>query len=1015
MARSYYDFAIRFSSLDKQRYHVSVSGPGGEAEGLFTPPFDDPAFQTWRQCVALDENDTNLSRVVGQKLFQALITGDIFEVYTRSQEQLAEGEALRVRLIFPTQDGSDIASLPWELLAEPEGAGPFVLLDTSVVRSLQQRRSIPPLAVAPPLRVLLTAAETLPPANVATEFAAAGDALHGLSTLIEVTPEPHLTRKQLEARVRQPGTFHIWHFTGHGGIATDALGFLVFEDAQGDAEQVNSDELAIMLYRSGIRLVVLDSCDSANVAGDLFRSFAPALIRADIPAVIAMQRRVSSESTHAFATAFYHALASGEPLDACMTMGRWAIMYVAGLHVLDWSTPTLYTRVKDTHLFVTPTPSALPAPLPVVRNEPPYLGLEAFQEQHAQWFFGRTAMVQKLVDHLRATKFLAVLGASGSGKSSVVRAGLVPALKQGALPQFKGMHYLIIRPGLSPLTNLAGELSRLHGGSLESKLALARELAADPGALRHAATLISGSEGKLILIIDQAEELWSLEPTDPTQRAAWQEREQQPFLDLITSVGTTFEGPLVVILALRSDFFHRTAEHAGLREMIAEHDVIVGAMDESELTSAIVEPAQLAGCRFEPGLADQLIREVRGEPGALPLLQYTLLELWKRRGPDGLLSWEALRAIDGVAGALSARAKTIFESTYTTEQERESVRHMLLRLVQIGDGAPDTRLRVPIADLTPSGGSTTQVRKLLDPLIEARLLTTNRDETLGRETIELAHEALIRGWPRLRDWIDATRADLQLERQLAEAAREWKRNDEDRDYLWSGQRYAVLKAWVDRVRPVLNEREQRFIAASRAAQPGNIAERVGLSVAGGLFGGGIGGTVTMAWFTAVGSTASINLLLGYILGGCILGSLYGLGFGVGHLWSRYRSYIATLGVMLAGIGYASTGFLLGRDYNTNLLVGMLSGTGTALSVLNGARWRQQRWRVASWLLLGGLLGILIGVLLSGLAAVWIPLSIGVVVGIGMAQERFWRAPVRRADRQGSKVPYRHNKRRHDNV
>jgi hypothetical protein len=198
----------------------------------------------------------------------------------------------------------------------------------------------------------------------------------------------------------------------------------------------------------------------------------------------------------------------------------------------------------------------------------------------------------------------------------------------------------------------------------------------------------------------------------------------------------------------------------------------------------------------------------------LPLLEYTLLELWKERQPDGTLSWEAFRALGGVEGGLARRADSILAERYTPAQ-RDELRAMLLRLVQPGEGAADTRRRAALLDLTYAGSGIDAVQALLTPLADARLLTTSHDDASGAETVEIAHEALIHAWPTFAQWIADARADLRFQLQLEEAAKEWQANSESTDFLWAGLRLANAEAWCERARPRLNQRDQRFLEASR--------------------------------------------------------------------------------------------------------------------------------------------------------------------------------------------------------
>jgi len=462
----------------------------------------------------------------------------------------------------------------------------------------------------------------------------------------------------------------------------------------------------------------------------------------------------------------------------------------------------------------------------------PYLGLLTFQEQDAERFFGRDALVADLVDRAGRAPFLAVLGASGSGKSSVVRAGVLPMLKGGALPGSERWRYVTLRPGPRPLDALAIELAKLQGGDLGAVLTLSQQLASsDRALLLSAGMLLDRNAGqRLVLLVDQAEELWTLAPSEPDAQATFVAEQQRPFIQHLLTAIAASDAPLLVILTMRADFLHRAAEQPDLAHAIGEHDVIISPMTAAELHEAIERPAANVGGAFEPGLADELIEQTLGRVGALPLLEYTLQELWKQGQPDGALTWAAYRALGGIEGALAARADAILAEHYKPEQQ-DDLRRLLLRLVQPGEGAADTRRRAALDDLVPAGASLDAVQALLQPLTDERLLvvSTPTDQAASQadsaqppvvggpsSVVELSHEALIRAWPTFGRWIAEARADLRFQLQLEEAARDWHSNSENTELLWSGLRLVQAEAWLTRAQPQLNLRDQAFLDASRA-------------------------------------------------------------------------------------------------------------------------------------------------------------------------------------------------------
>lgn len=352
----YLDFEIAIGVSEPGRYNVSVRGPGGDASQPLALPDGAEFAALLERLRQLDTDEASLV-MIGQQLFRAIFSGPVKDVYARSQGALAADQGLRLRITAPPGEAA-IHGLPWEFLYDPD-QGPLALLDAPVVRYLPQQDRIPSLIAPLPLRVLLSAAQTPPPAEVERELDAVREALAARSDLIEVVVEPHLTTAALQRRLREG--FHIWHFVGHGSAGA-AGGALLFEDAYGDEEPVSALQLGVMLNRSGLRLVVLDACGSAALATDPFRAIAPAVIRAQVPAVVAMQFQVPEEATRAFATEFYRALAEGMPIDGCVTEGRRAVMNVTGLRRPDWGIPVIYTRAPDGRLF--DPPAAIPAVQP---------------------------------------------------------------------------------------------------------------------------------------------------------------------------------------------------------------------------------------------------------------------------------------------------------------------------------------------------------------------------------------------------------------------------------------------------------------------------------------------------------------------------------------------------------------------------------------------------------------------------------------------------------------------------
>ncbi|WP_374686869.1 AAA family ATPase, partial [Promineifilum sp.] len=326
-------------------------------------------------------------------------------------------------------------------------------------------------------------------------------------------------------------------------------------------------------------------------------------------------------------------------------------------------------------------------------GEPPYKGLRYFDEADADDFLGRELLTARLVGRLSGARFLAVIGASGSGKSSVVRAGVIPALRRGApladgsLPPPGSDQWLthVLTPTTHPLDALAASLLR-DGQPAAAVAALSQELAAAPATLSTAArqTLARAGRPHLLLVIDQFEEVFSL---------CRQESERRIFIDnLVAAAGS--DAPVTSVIVLRADFYAQCAQYDGLRELVSQRQEYIGAMSRDELFRAIVQPAARGDWKLQEGLVEVMLDDVGDEPGALPLLSHALLETWtRRRGRTMTLS--AYTESGGVRGAIAKTAETVFQQRLTPDQ-RPVARAIFLRLTELGESGgetPDTRRR----------------------------------------------------------------------------------------------------------------------------------------------------------------------------------------------------------------------------------------------------------------------------------------------------------------------------------
>ena len=403
----------------------------------------------------------------------------------------------------------------------------------------------------------------------------------------------------------------------------------------------------------------------------------------------------------------------------------------------------------------------------------PFRGLAPFDAAHAEYFFGRERLVAELVARLVGSTLLAVVGPSGSGKSSAVRAGLLPALADGVVPGSESWRRAVMRPGARPLAELSRALARAvpEAGGEDAAPWIADALdRLEPGE-------------RLVLLIDQFEEAFV---------ACRDQAEREAFFDALVEGAGDPDERLVVVLAIRGDFYARCAEHAELSTLVSANQVLVGPMRRDELRRAIELPGRRAGLRIEPGLVSALVGDVAGEPGGLPLLSAALVELWQRR--DGrTLRYEVYERSGGVSGAVARLAEDAYQRL--SEAERLRARPMLLRLAGADDEQAEAfvRRRVPLDELELERDP--DAARALAVLTEARLLTVDEG------AVEVAHEALLTEWPRLRGWLEADAEGRRLHHHLIAAAREWRDSERDPAELYRGARLASALDWAAEPRP----------------------------------------------------------------------------------------------------------------------------------------------------------------------------------------------------------------------
>lgn len=445
----------------------------------------------------------------------------------------------------------------------------------------------------------------------------------------------------------------------------------------------------------------------------------------------------------------------------------------------------------------------MPRPEPLetaVRN--PYKGLRPFGEGDSGDFFGRETLIGRLTDRVSEVaeegRFLTVVGPSGSGKSSAVRAGLIPALRGGAIPGSERWLTTVMYPGSRPWEELEAALLRVTKQPWEG---LRSELEVDSHGLARALLRILPSDDScLLLVVDQLEELFSLVDEDT----------RDGFLSALLDATAVEHSRLLVVATLRADFFDRLLRHRRIGEEVRAGIEVITQLNRQELERAITKPGAAVGVDFEADLVAEIVSEVANQPGTLPMLQYVLTELFdQRRG--GTIGSESFQEFGGVLAALGNRA----EQTYLelAPEAQEAARQLFLGLVTSAEGGQAVATRVTRTELESLLGPAAPLQETLDRFGGRRLLTFDRDPR-GEPTVEVAHEALLVRWPRLAAWVDEQQEDLWLRSRLHAAAEEWIRAERDDGFLLSAGRLDFFESFASATMLKLAPADEGFLEAS---------------------------------------------------------------------------------------------------------------------------------------------------------------------------------------------------------
>jgi WD40 repeat protein/energy-coupling factor transporter ATP-binding protein EcfA2 len=427
----------------------------------------------------------------------------------------------------------------------------------------------------------------------------------------------------------------------------------------------------------------------------------------------------------------------------------------------------------------------------------PYKGLDVFEEEDAELFFGREKLEDDLVSRVKDSRTVFVTGPSGSGKSSLVRAGLIHALKQGAIKGSDRWLYATMKPGRDPIESLATAFSRLKSPELGNYF---RQHVDQVNVLHECAesALTDNKNQRLVIFIDQFEEVF-------TQIS--KEEERVSFLNLLTHAATIENGRVIILFSMRSDFVSNCATYPQLNALLNQQFVQIGAMQPGELVNAIAQPALRVGLRIDPDLIAQIINDMRGEPGTLPLMQFALKDLFEARQAKGsiiALTLSDYLEREGIQKMLERHADEAFAKLSKSEQE---LAHSIFSgLIKIGRDTQVTRHTALFDDLVPANTKAEEVKLTLQKLADARLITTEEKDS---NNYTITHEKLIDAWPWLKKLVNENRDVIALQNEISADAKEWEEHKRDASYLYSGGRLATAQEKIKDL--TLSEMAQRFL------------------------------------------------------------------------------------------------------------------------------------------------------------------------------------------------------------
>jgi len=405
----------------------------------------------------------------------------------------------------------------------------------------------------------------------------------------------------------------------------------------------------------------------------------------------------------------------------------------------------------------------------------PYMGLEAFQEEDYHKFFGRQDDIDKLLKKLQENQLLVIVGPSGSGKSSLVRAGLLPRLKSGGLPGSENWkYYPLMVPGSNPLETL---VYTIHPRKDEREPWIKKQVNNLLETQSHLSRLVTelSLDVPTVFVVDQFEEIFTLCSDDACRQA---------FVNNLLGLIKTQDYRHIVIITMRRDFIERISQLPHLRPLFNSSEFSLTSINSKELREAIEEPANLFGLKYENGIVDTLVEDVQNDIAALPLLQFTLLKLWDDKTRNRI-TWDVYKKLGGAHEALQKSANELYDKLST--EDKNAVKYILVRLSRFPEkGQEVTRNRLQLKNLYEDGIASDRIERVLKKLVEAHLIRLTKGDAEEDTLVEIAHEALVRNWTRLVDWLDEDRDNIRRRSRLTEAAEQWDAIGRDPNILLRG-------------------------------------------------------------------------------------------------------------------------------------------------------------------------------------------------------------------------------------